>query len=148
MNELENKYNFVDIYIFGRVDNGYISLSDWHMSEEHSCVMKFDSDSKYLIGFNMFRKREYYIAEISLEELMILAGITTTTNFVKQFRNGVEEDNANDLMAIMCSQKILNYGFGKCVKTDSGMEFKRRQLINGKREYVVVLKKKMRKETA
>lgn len=148
MNGLEKKYNFVDIYIFGKTNKGYISLSDWRMCEEQSSLMQFDSDSQYLIGFNNFHEREYYIAEISLEELLALAGITATTNFIKQFRSGVDNENADNLMAIMCSQKILNYRFGKCVNTEEGMEFKRRQLENGKRVYNVVLKKELRKEKA
>lgn len=146
---MENRYNFLDIYIFGRTVTGkYVSLSDWYLTNEPLSAVDIKSTSPFIIGFSTLQNREYYVSEITLEELITLAGISSSTNFVKQVKSGVEAEQAKTILALLCSQKILNYPFGRCVKEDGGdkIDFKRRQLVNGKRVFNTVLSKKFRKE--
>lgn len=145
--ELLKKYNFVDIYIFGKADNGeYISLTDWYLCKENA-TLKFDTDSQFLVGFSTYQNREYYVADISIDELIELAGLNPNTHFVSQMLNGVDDEQSNNLLAIYCSQKIVNYNNGRCCLVDNNTyAFKRRKNIgNGKRTMEVVLAKELHK---
>lgn len=142
--DVKDRYNFNDIYIFGKTADGYISLSDYELSYNY-CV-DFQSESRFLIGLPSVN--EYYLAEITLDEILAIAGIASTTNFICQCRNGVDELTSDELIAILCAKKILNTKHGKIELVDGNdivYRISRRKTNGEKRVYSVVCEKRFTK---
>lgn len=141
------KYSYNDLYVFCRMFSGlYISLSDFEFGYNAEKQFKNET-SKYLIAVQ--GKEGYWISDVSLEDLMQIAGITQNTNFVKQCRNGVEPDFADDLLATICAKKILNSTSGEVYLEEDcptlTYTFVKRKIINNKRHNAVVHRKTFRK---
>ena len=143
-------FAFRDIYIFFRLGEHYISLSDFEFSDLDSGIYKykFQEDSDYLIGLPT-DIHTYYISPITLSEILTLANVRENTHFVKQFKYGLYEDFAEALLATNCAKKIMEYNYGRIsLKKDcSGFvfTFERRKTRDRKKIYMPVLEKLFKK---
>lgn len=142
---LKNNYNFSDIYIFGKTLEGYISLSDYELS--YNCCIQFRCSSRFLIGLPSVNGG-YYISDITLDEIITLAGLKVNTSFIKQIRYGVDAEAADEMIAIVCAKKILNTTFGKVYRSDDNAisySFRRRTSDGAKRIYATFFTKSFRR---
>lgn len=138
--EVREKYSFNDIYVFGKTMDGYISLSDYELS--YNCCTKFNNESRFLLGLPAIEG--YYISEATIDDIMALAGMSPTTNFIRQCRHGVDLETSDALIAILCAKKILNTKHGKIELCDDEQliySLSRRKTDGNSRAYGVVCKK-------
>lgn len=120
------KYTFADITVFMKTGEGneYLNITDYSVLEENERLC-FNSDSPYVIMFcsyfyNSYKKdgQKPYICDISFEELLDLAGIHDK-GFLKRF-DGASEGANEELLAILCARRILDYRYGRAVKGNKG----------------------------
>ncbi len=145
---LRSRYNFVDISIFLRVKgNEYVNLTDYTFTNENEQVILNDIDSEYAIMFCSFMKKERYASEITVPELLTLADIKNQ-QFARQIACGIDDDISQQLIAIMCAKKIIDYAYGRCVRVDDTAKiayaFQRQKFVDRKRVYPTVLTKEFR----
>ena len=147
---LKSKYNFVDISVLMRTGSGnYLNLTDLSLSEQTKEV-KLNTESKFVITFCTFLYGLYevtgqkkYVCDVTLEDLMGLAGIHNDS-FVRRFKSNIEADTADELLATLCAKKIMDYSYGKCVlKKENGVQydFYRQTFKDGKRVYPLICSK-------
>ena len=143
-------FDFRDIYIFYSLGEGYISLSDFEFSDlkNGAYKYKFQEKTDFLIGLPT-NTHTYYIAPISLTEILALANVSENTHFVKQFKCNLYEDFADTLLAINCAKKIMEYNYGRISlkKNCDGFvfTFERRKTHNKKKVYTPVFEKLFKK---
>lgn len=135
------KYTFADITVFMKTENGeYLNITDYRILEEDNEKMHFNSNSRFVIMFCSFFYNSYktqgqkpYICDITLKELENLAGIHDKS-FLKRLNTSVDNDN-EDLIAVLCARRILDYRYGKAVRADGNIYAFYRQCsykVNGK----------------
>lgn len=147
------KYVFADITVFMRVEDGtYLNISDFSVYGEDNEKLRLNSDSQYVVMLCSFfyvciAKKEGqkpYVCDITLGELLELAGINDEV-FPKRFK-GIYEGENDDLLAMLCARKIMDYRWGKIVRGDGNTYGFYRQgyhKVNGKnrKRSFLVLKK-------
>lgn len=145
--EPKAKYNFVDISVMMRKEDGtYLNLTDFNFNVSAENLLSLSGiKSAFALVFCTFaRRREQLIGcEVSLEELLALAGIKGK-RLVSQLRSGTEPEFANQMIAVVCAKKIVDYAYGKCLRLEGESltyEFHRQTFENGKRVYPIVLTK-------
>lgn len=145
--EPKAKYDFVDISVMMRKEDGtYLNLTDFNfnVSAENPLSLSGIKSAFALVFCTFARRREQLIGcEVSLEELLALAGIKGK-RLVSQLRSGTEPEFANQMIAVVCAKKIVDYAYGKCLRLEGESltyEFHRQTFENGKRVYPVVLTK-------
>lgn len=145
--EPKAKYDFVDISVMMRKENGtYLNLTDFNFNVSAENLLSLSGiKSAFALVFCTFaRRREQLIGcEVSLEELLALAGIKGK-RLVSQLRSGTEPEFANQMIAVVCAKKIVDYAYGKCLRLEGESltyEFHRQTFENGKRVYPIVLTK-------
>lgn len=139
---LKARYNFVDISVLSRTDDGeYINLTDYTFTSENEKI-KLNLKERFAIMFCSFFKKERYAAGITVPELLMLADIKNQ-NFTKQIEKGVDKETSQQLIAIMCAKKIIDYDYGRCINIEntSAYAFQRHKIINKKHVYSTVLTK-------
>lgn len=141
------KYDFVDISVMMRKEDGtYLNLTDFNfnVSAENPLSLSGIKSAFALVFCTFARRREQLIGcEVSLEELLALAGIKGK-RLVSQLRSGTEPEFANQMIAVVCAKKIVDYAYGKCLRLEGESltyEFHRQTFENGKRVYPIVLTK-------
>lgn len=146
--ELRERYAFRDISVFVRMDNGlYSDMSGYFLTEEriHTFI---SSEAPFVLAFCAFAKDDLYISEATIEDLLALADITNP-KFISQVRSGMESDLADQILAMICANKVFNYAYGKCAcsavkNNEYTYQFTRQKWTNTKRHYPVVLEKTFR----
>lgn len=145
--EPKAKYDFVDISVLMRKEDGtYLNLTDFNfnVSAENPLSLSGIKSAFALVFCTFARRREQLIGcEVSLEELLALAGIKGK-RLVSQLRSGTEPEFANQMIAVVCAKKIVDYAYGKCLRLEGESltyEFHRQTFENGKRVYPIVLTK-------
>lgn len=145
--EPKAKYDFVDISVMMRKeDETYLNLTDFNfnVSAENPLSLSGIKSAFALVFCTFARRREQLIGcEVSLEELLALAGIKGK-RLVSQLRSGTEPEFANQMIAVVCAKKIVDYAYGKCLRLEGESltyEFHRQTFENGKRVYPIVLTK-------
>ena len=145
--EPKAKYDFVDISVMMRKEDGtYLNLTDFNFNVSAENLLSLSGiKSAFALVFCTFaRRREQLIGcEVSLEELLALAGIKGK-RLVSQLRSGTEPEFANQMIAVVCAKKIVDYAYGKCLRLEGESqtyEFHRQTFENGKRVYPMVLTK-------
>lgn len=145
--EPKAKYDFVDISVMMRKEDGtYLNLTDFNfnVSAENPLSLSGIKSAFALVFCTFARRREQLIGcEVSLEELLALAGIKGK-RLVSQLRSGTEPEFANQMIAVVCAKKIVDYAYGKCLRLEGeslAYEFHRQTFENGKRVYPIVLTK-------
>ena len=145
--EPKAKYDFVDISVMLRKEDGtYLNLTDFNFNVSAENILSLSGiKSAFALVFCTFaRRREQLIGcEVSLEELLALAGIKGK-RLVSQLRSGTEPEFANQMIAVVCAKKIVDYAYGKCLRLEGESltyEFHRQTFENGKRVYPIVLTK-------
>lgn len=145
--EPKAKYDFVDISVMMRKEDGtYLNLTDFNFNVSAENLLSLSGiKSAFALVFCTFaRRREQLIGcEVSLEELLALAGIKGK-RLVSQLRSGTEPEFANQMIAVVCAKKIVDYAYGKCLRLEGESltyEFHRQTFENGKRVYPIVLTK-------
>lgn len=145
--EPKAKYDFVDISVMMRKEDGtYLNLTDFNFNVSAENILSLSGiKSAFALVFCTFaRRREQLIGcEVSLEELLALAGIKGK-RLVSQLRSGAEPEFANQMIAVVCAKKIVDYAYGKCLRLEGESltyEFHRQTFENGKRVYPIVLTK-------
>ena len=145
--EPKAKYDFVDISVMMRKEDGtYLNLTDFsfNVSAENPLSLSGIKSGFALVFCTFARRREQLIGcEVSLEELLALAGIKGK-RLVSQLRSGTEPEFANQMIAVVCAKKIVDYAYGKCLRLEGESltyEFHRQTFENGKRVYPIVLTK-------
>lgn len=145
--EPKAKYDFVDISVMMRKEDGtYLNLTDFNfnVSAENLLSLSRIKSAFALVFCTFARRREQLIGcEVSLEELLALAGIKGK-RLVSQLRSGTEPEFANQMIAVVCAKKIVDYAYGKCLRLEGESltyEFHRQTFENGKRVYPIVLTK-------
>lgn len=145
--EPKAKYDFVDISVMMRKEDGtYLNLTDFNFNVSAENLLSLSGiKSAFALAFCTFaRRREQLIGcEVSLEELLALAGIKGK-RLVSQLRSGTEPEFANQMIAVVCAKKIVDYAYGKCLRLEGESltyEFHRQTFENGKRVYPIVLTK-------
>lgn len=147
IDEPKAKYDFVDISVMMRKEDGtYLNLTDFNfnVSAENPLSLSGIKSAFALVFCTFARRREQLIGcEVSLEELLALAGIKGK-RLVSQLRSGTEPEFANQMIAVVCAKKIVDYAYGKCLRLEGESltyEFHRQTFENGKRVYPIVLTK-------
>lgn len=145
--EPKAKYDFVDISVMMRKEDGtYLNLTDFNfnVSAENPLSLSGIKSAFALVFCTFARRREQLIGcEVSLEELLALAGIKGK-RLVSQLRSGTEPEFANQMIAVVCAKKIVDYAYGKCLRLEGESltyEFHRQTFEDGKRVYPIVLTK-------
>lgn len=145
--EPKAKYDFGDISVMMRKEDGtYLNLTDFNfnVSAENPLSLSGIKSAFALVFCTFARRREQLIGcEVSLEELLALAGIKGK-RLVSQLRSGTEPEFANQMIAVVCAKKIVDYAYGKCLRLEGESltyEFHRQTFENGKRVYPIVLTK-------
>lgn len=145
--EPKAKYDFVDISVMMRKEDGtYLNLTDFNfnVSAENPLSLSGIKSAFALVFCTFARRREQLIGcEVSLEELLALAGIKGK-RLVSQLRSGTEPEFANQMIAVVCAKKIVDYAYGKCLRLEGESltyEFHRQTFENGKRVYPIALTK-------
>lgn len=145
--EPKAKYDFVDISVMMRKEDGtYLNLTDFNfnVSAENPLSLSGIKSAFALVFCTFARRREQLIGcEVSLEELLALAGVKGK-RLVSQLRSGTEPEFANQMIAVVCAKKIVDYAYGKCLRLEGESltyEFHRQTFENGKRVYPIVLTK-------
>ena len=145
--EPKAKYDFVDISVMMRKEDGtYLNMTDFNFNVSAENILSLSGiKSAFALVFCTFaRRREQLIGcEVSLEELLALAGIKGK-RLVSQLRSGTEPEFANQMIAVVCAKKIVDYAYGKCLRLEGESltyEFHRQTFENGKRVYPIVLTK-------
>lgn len=145
--EPKAKYDFVDISVMMRKEDGtYLNLTDFNFNVSAENLLSLSGiKSAFALVFCTFaRRREQLIGcEVSLEELLALAGIKGK-RLVSRLRSGTEPEFANQMIAVVCAKKIVDYAYGKCLRLEGESltyEFHRQTFENGKRVYPIVLTK-------
>ena len=146
---LQKKYNFSDISVLYRMKNGtYMNLSDFEFGIVPESVVLEEQQSRYLLAlFTHCTANRNCLCPVTLPELLQLANVRNE-RFVIQTKTGTEDEGDN-ILALVCAKKILNYGRGKCIlkEDNDGMlcEFMRYDGY-GKRRTVLVKKFHMREQ--
>lgn len=140
------RYNFVDISIFMRTSNGlYLNLTDFILSEENDLI-DLGCKAEFVLVFFSFKKKERYVCDITLSELLKLANITDKA-FIKRLAGCSAGGNNRELLAIFCAKEIVNYRYGRILKDgEFTYTFHRQSFVKNeegkkKRVYPTVLKK-------
>lgn len=119
--EPKAKYDFVDISVMMRKEDGtYLNLTDFNfnVSAENPLSLSGIKSAFALVFCTFARRREQLIGcEVSLEELLALAGIKGK-RLVSQLRSGTEPEFANQMIAVVCAKKIVDYAYGKCLRLE------------------------------
>lgn len=146
-----DKYVFSDITVYMQVRDGYyINLTDFSLECEDTEYLSFNGKGKYVImlcsymyAVNKKRGKENYACDITLEELIRLAGLGDE-KIVMRFKSPSGEMH-EDVLALLCAKKVLDYNYGRVVvKDDNTYSFSRQKYIKGtkrKTQDVVVEKK-------
>ena len=117
------QYRFTDITVFMNTNNKgeYLNITDYSFVEEENERLYFESDSPFIIMFCSFcypscrnKGETVYICDITLEELTSMAGVRDKA-FLKRFSSS-EGESHNELLAILCARRILDYRYGKVIK--------------------------------
>lgn len=117
MKKLLSKYNFVDISIYMRVQTGeYVNITDYIVSDDNEHI-SLKSDAKFVLTFCSFIKQERYACSITLTELLKLAGIHDTA-FLRRFKDSLKDGDNDELLAVLCAKKIVDYNYGKILRKD------------------------------
>lgn len=120
---LLSRYVFTDITVFMRTSDGtYLNLTDFIVSGKENERLRLNSDSRYVIMLCSFfyvcvaRKEgaKPYVCDITFDELLELAGIHDKS-LLTRFNNSHGDLN-EDLLAILCAKKIVDYQYGKVVR--------------------------------
>lgn len=162
--ELKPVYNFDDISIFCRVDtkdkgnkrgdcNEYVNLTDFTFSRyDDTPLVEIGSKARLLIVLCTYAKKDIYFSEITIEELFTLAGIKGD-KFITQATSGIDEPIAEEIVARMCANKMVNYQYGKVEQTADRLSYNFKRMKyeprdGGKvRTYPIVLTKTFQKGT-
>lgn len=120
---LQKKYSFSDISVLYRMKDGaYINLTDFEFGIVPESVALEEQHSRYLLAlFTPCTVSRNSLCPVTIPELLQLANVRNE-RFVIQTRTGTEEEGDN-ILALVCAKKILNYGRGKCMlkETADGM---------------------------
>lgn len=138
------KHNFVDIAIYMRTGkNKYLNITDFCLSGDNEYI-SLNTKSKYVLMFFPFLKQRC-ICDVNINELMALAGIDQ--GFAHKFEKQIGDGDGEEYIALICAKKILNYQYGKAVRTGADTYAFYRQAwkqVDGKRkrEYPLICEKK------
>lgn len=118
-----NKYDFADITIFMRMSNDdsqYINLTEYEVGGENQ-ILTLNANSKYIIILNSFmynsnkkKGENNYICDIDVDDLMKLAYLSNPAILMK-FKSHLGKFY-DELFAILCAKRILDYRYGEIVK--------------------------------
>jgi hypothetical protein len=156
MNTPKRKYSFYDIVIFKKTPKGYVDFTNFSFDDKYYFDTKayhnFSTDSPYLIA--LWFGYQYLIAPVTVSEMLILANIKDNSSFIMQCRYGMDATRADDIIAMMCANKIANHRYGSIsLKYDSvpdghshicdtiTYEFMRKKSVSGKRVFTLLLEK-------
>lgn len=107
--EPKAKYDFVDISVMMRKEDGtYLNLTDFNfnVSAENPLSLSGIKSAFALVFCTFARRREQLIGcEVSLEELLALAGIKGK-RLVSQLRSGTEPEFANQMIAVVVRRRL------------------------------------------
>lgn len=123
--ELKPNYKFVDFSILRKTSDGrYVDVTDFSFSDiEDTVIQTFNTNAPYILCMYVFAVQEQYFCEVTVPELCNLAGIKPDGEFVKHLRNSIDEVVADEILAQLCANKIVNYLYGKAVKKENSTEY-------------------------
>ena len=148
---VNTRYLYRDIFIFYKTQKGYISLADIDISsfiiEKHE-YCQINDDSAMLIA--LWSGKDFLISPASFDDLITLSKLTDNSPFIAQCHALIGDKEQSDaLLAMICAKNICSYPYGKITLKQSSRdlvyEFRRRQIVDNKRTYPVVLEKTFRR---
>lgn len=143
---VDTVYKYYDLYVFKKVGkNEYVSLTDWELTNNVSYHL--ESSAEYLVGFALMKDDNFIISEVTLDELMLLANWKADTKVLLQISSKIDVAQSENIIAILCSQKILNCNYGSIKRIGKTLDFNfvKRVTRNGSRVYDTVMTKSFAK---
>lgn len=137
---LKNRYKYIDISVLMKVESGaYIDLTCMQLKDERELVYVNYSglkEGKYLLTFCTFIKKERYVTEITIDELLIISGIVRNEKNTSRYPARLLRDAGDELTAAICAKKIVDYSSGyvqQIERTANGFvyEFNRKEHHGG-----------------
>lgn len=109
---LKDRYKFVDISVLMRVNrNAYTDLTLIELGDNDDYIYvntkSVGKNPKFLLTFCTFIRKERYVAEITVNELLALAGIKDG-----RYPDRLLRDAGEELTAAICARKIVGYKYG------------------------------------
>lgn len=118
MKKLLSKYNFVDLSVYMKTQTGeYLNLTEFVISDDNEAIV-LKSNSKFVIMLCSFIKKDRYICDVTLSELLALSGIHDVA-FLRRFKDSSNNGDNDELLAVLCAKKIVDYNYGKVIKKEN-----------------------------
>ena len=105
---IKSKYNFADISVLYKTENGYINLSDFDLNyykSEQGYI--FPMKARFIIAVCLFGRKFLYTEVNDISELLTIAGISNE-KFIAQVGTGLTPEIKEQI----CANKITNYAYG------------------------------------
>ena len=120
---IKNKYNFADVSVLYRTENGYINLSDFDLAfYKDEQEYNFPMTAPFIIAVCLFDRRFLYTEVQDISELLTLADIRSE-KFVTQIGTGLPETVKEQVLGQLCANKITHYDYGTIRQTKGLMNF-------------------------
>lgn len=144
-NFIPTSIKYHDLSVLMKSKKQYINLTDSTITGDMIKLEIQGEDSIFLLTICNHLLKEWLVTEITISELMLLAGVTGK-NFLKQLTTNIDEEFSLEMQAFFSAKKILNYNYGviKLVKIDGDeilYQFLRNSFKNKKRVREAVLTK-------
>ncbi len=145
MRAYKSKYKYKDVQVLASVKPGeYINLNQFQLGAKAKTIVLPFTD-KYLMALHN-DAGDRIVSEVTLEELAILVNCANP-QFLRHVRNYLDENEANDLLALLLAKKLENNasrGFVELIDTQENFlvyQFTRSTIQNGARVSKVLLTK-------
>lgn len=110
---LKRRYNFADISVMMRVEDGkYLNVTDLNLTEDKEYIELNGCDSEFVFCFCTFCKQEMYAAPVTYEELVELSRTKKVIQSITETFKKEEENYAVQIGVQVAAKKILNSTFG------------------------------------
>jgi len=120
---IKSKYNFSDISVLYRTENGYINLSDFDLNYyKQEMEYMFPMKARFILAICLFGRKFLYTEIDDVSELLILAGIGNE-KFIAQVGTGLSPEIKEQILAQICAGKITNYSLGTVKQSQDVMTF-------------------------
>ena len=110
-NYLPLRVKYHDLSVLMKSKGKYVNLTDSSMTGDLIKLEMQGENAVLLLSISNYVLREWLVTEITIEELMLLAGVTGK-NFVKQLTTYIDKDFSLELQAMFSAKKLLNYHYG------------------------------------
>ena len=108
---------FADIIVYAKIGKGkYANLTDSSIIRTDLFTEQFDADAPFVMTLITNVKKGYYLSSVTLDELMIIAGLKAHVK--KTITSGIgDETTKRELISCICAKRIADYEKGKVTRT-------------------------------